>query len=80
MTRFSILLASNLLGKPLTELIFEAVIEGKEEQTKNEIERSLTPEQVKANILHSPAKSKSVKCGLYWGRCKANEMLLSSNG
>ena len=35
-------------GKPLTELIFEAVVEGREEQAKDEIERVLTPEHVQA--------------------------------
>ena len=43
-------------GKPLTELIFEAVIEGKEEQTKSEIERALTPEQVKASLAAQSRK------------------------
>ncbi|MCR4407537.1 MAG: DUF3883 domain-containing protein [Anaerolineae bacterium] len=37
-------------GKPLTELIFEAVIEGKEEQTRREIERTLAKEQVQARL------------------------------
>ena len=43
-------------SKPLTELIFEAVIEGKEEQTKREIERSLTSEQVKASLAAQTRK------------------------
>lgn len=43
-------------GKPLTELIFEAVIEGKEEQAKDEIERTLTTEQVKAGLAAQSRK------------------------
>jgi len=37
-------------GKPLTELIFEAVIEGKEEQARREIERTLGKDQVQARL------------------------------
>lgn len=37
-------------GKPLSELIFEAVIEGKEQQATDAIQRTLNPEQVQARL------------------------------
>jgi len=39
-------------GKPLTELIFEAVVEGKEEQAQREIEQTLDKDQVQARLAN----------------------------
>ena len=44
------IIGQQFTGKPLTELIFEAVVEGKEADATGEIERTLTKEQVQARL------------------------------
>ncbi len=44
------IIGQQFTGKPLTELIFEAVVEGKEAEATREIERTLTKEQVQAHL------------------------------
>ena len=44
------IIGQQFTGKPLTELIFEAVVEGKEAEATGEIERNLTKEQVQARL------------------------------
>lgn len=44
------IIGQQFTGKPLTELIFEAVVEGKETEATRAIERTLTKEQVKARM------------------------------
>jgi len=44
------IIGQQFTGKPLTELIFEAVIEGKEDQTLREFDQKLDKEQVQARL------------------------------
>lgn len=44
------IIGQQFTGKPLTELIFEAVVEGKESQAVNEIGRTLNKERVQAQL------------------------------
>jgi len=50
------IIGQQFTGKPLTELIFEAVIEGKEDQATQEIDRALDADQVQARLAAQARK------------------------
>ncbi len=50
------IIGQQFTGKPLTELIFEAVVEGKEEQTLREFDQRLDKEQVEARLAAQARK------------------------